>query len=273
MGNAPRPPEAFPFDPIDALDRVNKVLVTASAPIAGSEAVLAPDVTYASLGVQVAVLNPVFGATFTEHGADLRIAEIVAWYESRGVPFSWWLGPTSEPADLADRLVRHDFVLEEESLPGMAAVLADLPAPAPPIGSTIERVADATTFRTFCDVLAAGFGVSQDFADAFFRLVGVGFGNDVAFRHYLARLDGRPVATTTGVVAGDTLGIYNVATVPEARGNGIGRQITLAAMEDGAAAGCALAVLEASEMGRCVYERLGFRAFGEYQVYVRSTGG
>jgi ribosomal protein S18 acetylase RimI-like enzyme len=258
----------FPLGPVEALDRVNRVLVTASAGVAGSEAVMDQDVTYATLGVPISVLNPVFGGRFAADSADRRIAEIVDWYAHRGDPFSWWLGPDSEPADLADRLLQHGFNLDEAHLPGMAAVLDGLPPVDMPPGTSIDRVKDATEFRTFCDVLAAGFEAPSLLADAFFRLAEVGFGDDVPYRHYLARVNGRPVATTTSVIAGDVLGIYNVATLPDARGRGTARAITLASMSDGALTGCAMAVLQSSEMGRSVYERLGFRVFADYQVYV-----
>jgi ribosomal protein S18 acetylase RimI-like enzyme len=262
----------LPLDPIDALNRVNRMLMTGSAGVSGSEAVLDPDVTYATLGVPIAVLNSVFSARFAAESADRRIGEIVDWYGQRGHPFSWWLGPDSEPADLAKRLVQHGFVLEDEHVPGMAAVLNDLPAVDMPRAMSIDRVRDATEFRTFCDVLAAGFEAPSLLCDAFFRLGEVGFGDEVPFRHYVATVDARPVATTTGVIAGDVLGIYNVATVPDARGRGIGRTITLESMRDGARAGCGMAVLEASEMGRSVYEKLGFSVFADYQLFVHEDG-
>jgi GNAT superfamily N-acetyltransferase len=256
------------LDPVKALDRVNRVLVTASAGVAGSEAVNDEDVTYATLGVPISDLNPVFGGRFTAESADRRIAEIVDWYARRGDPFSWWIGPESEPADLAERLVRHGFSLDDEHVPGMAAALDALPPVEMPDATSIDRVTDATQFRTFCDILAAGFEAPPLLADAFFRLSAVGFGDDVPYRHYLAHADGEAVATTTSVIADDVIGIYNVATVPDARRRGIGRAITLASMRDGALSGCAMAVLQASETGRPVYEALGFRVFADYNLYV-----
>jgi ribosomal protein S18 acetylase RimI-like enzyme len=248
------------------------MLITGSAGVTGAEAVIDQDVTYATLGVPIAVLNSVFSAKFAAESADRRIAEIVDWFGQRGDPFSWWLGPDSEPADLAERLQQHGFILEEEHVPGMAAVLDGQPPVEMPPSTSIDRVSDATEFRTFCDVLAAGFEAPALLGDAFFRLGEVGFGDDVPYRHYLAHTDGRPVATTTSVIAGDVLGIYNVATLPDARGRGLGRAITLASMGDGALAGCGMAVLEASELGRSVYEKLGFRAFADYQLFVHESG-
>src|SRR5205809_413620 len=79
--------------------------------------------------------------------------------------------------------------------------------------------------------------------------------------------DDRPVGTALGVVDGPVLGIFNVATVPDARRRGVGRAVMLAAMRDGANRGCRLAVLQSSDMGHTVYERLGFRDFGTYELW------
>ena len=60
------------------------------------------------------------------------------------------------------------------------------------------------------------------------------------------------------VTAGGAAGIYNVTTVEAARGRGIGAAMTVAAVRHGADLGFDLATLQASTMGRPVYERLGF---------------
>jgi ribosomal protein S18 acetylase RimI-like enzyme len=62
-------------------------------------------------------------------------------------------------------------------------------------------------------------------------------------------------------------GIYNVCTVPEARGRGIGRAVTAAALEDAVARGLRLAVLGSSELGYPVYRRLGFRDVSRLRSY------
>ena len=85
----------------------------------------------------------------------------------------------------------------------------------------------------------------------------------------LARRNGQPVATALAVVDGDAVAIYNVATLPEARGRGIGGAITLAALRDARLGGATLGVLESSEMGYGVYRRIGFREAGRFRILVR----
>jgi GNAT superfamily N-acetyltransferase len=87
----------------------------------------------------------------------------------------------------------------------------------------------------------------------------MGVGHDVPLYHLLGRLDGRPVATATFLLAAGIVGIYDVSTVPDARRRGIGTAMTVAALQAGRAAGYEVAFLQPSPMGRNLYERLGFR--------------
>lgn len=103
--------------------------------------------------------------------------------------------------------------------------------------------------------------------DSFQRLIGQGPADP---RHtYIADLDGRPVA---GVASQDLDGdcsIYWVATVPQARGRGLAPGLMRRALADGRDRGCEVSTLQATKLGRPVYERLGYRAFGEIQMWER----
>ena len=49
--------------------------------------------------------------------------------------------------------------------------------------------------------------------------------------------------------------------------------MTARVVADGVVAGCDIAALQASEMGRPIYERLGFRTVVRYAAYVDSILG
>jgi GNAT superfamily N-acetyltransferase len=82
------------------------------------------------------------------------------------------------------------------------------------------------------------------------------------YRNYVAELDGRPAATVATVVHADDCEIWSVATEPAARGRGLSTALMLRAMWDAARAGCATTTLQATKLGRPVYERVGFRDYG-----------
>ena len=78
---------------------------------------------------------------------------------------------------------------------------------------------------------------------------------------------GEPVVSGLGWRTGRTAGVYSIATVPSARRRGYGAAMTARVVADGVAAGCDVAALQASEMGRPIYERLGFRTVVRYVTY------
>jgi ribosomal protein S18 acetylase RimI-like enzyme len=63
-------------------------------------------------------------------------------------------------------------------------------------------------------------------------------------------------------------GIYNVAVVPAARGRGIGREVTLAALRAARSLGYSLSTLGSSDLGLPVYRRIGYEEVCRIRVYV-----
>ena len=68
-------------------------------------------------------------------------------------------------------------------------------------------------------------------------------------------------------MAASVAGIYQVTCLPEARGRGIGTAVTLAALLEARRRGYTIAILQASELGYPVYQRLGFRDYGRLNEY------
>ena len=121
--------------------------------------------------------------------------------------------------------------------------------------SSIEPVG-ASRLDELLRVFLEGFEIPEDFAPEFAALYSALL--DDGLLHVLATLDGHPVAGGSVWVTGSTAGLYNISTLEQSRGRGIGYAVTAALMNLGRDLGCTHAVLHASESGRPVYERLGF---------------
>ena len=203
-------------------------------------------------------LNAVLTTDLPTDGSERRVAELMAELKRRGAPFLWWALPSSRPANVAELLGSHGLV-REEPWPGMAVAVADLVEPPRVDGLQIRRVVDEASYDAYEGVYAPIMSPSQSFTDALRSAsLRLGFDDDAPEVHFVGELDGEPVATTSLFTAGGTAGIYNVATVEAARGRGIGAAMTAHAVGAGAERGLGLATLQASKMGRPVYERLGF---------------
>jgi GNAT superfamily N-acetyltransferase len=151
-------------------------------------------------------------------------------------------------------------------MPGMAL------HPLPPAGSVpapdgfrIDRVGDARGVATMARVAAEGFGMPLEMAAA---MVTDALLVQPEASIYLGYAAGAAVTCGLGFRTGRTIGIYDIATVPAARGRGYGAAITMRLVDDGLAAGCDVAILQASDMGFAIYERLGFRTVVEYVGFV-----
>ena len=213
--------------------------------------------------------NSVLATDVAPEGVDAAIDRVLARARRRRVPVLWWTGPRSRPRDLGARIERRGFSRDEEA-PGLALELARLPAATGAPGAlAVERVESGAALAAFVATFREGFGIDAAFERPWIGwLAGLGLGDGAPFRHYLARLDGEPVGTASVLLAAGVAGVYNVATVPAARRQGVGAETTrvaLAAARD--RDGCAWSILHASAMGLRVYRALGFREHCRIGVY------
>jgi ribosomal protein S18 acetylase RimI-like enzyme len=103
--------------------------------------------------------------------------------------------------------------------------------------------------------------------DAFKRILGDGPADP---RHnYIARRRGEAVASVVSQDHRGDCSIWWVATVPEARGSGLAPGLMRRALADGRARGNEVSTLQATKLGRPVYERLGYRGFGTIEMWER----
>ena len=134
----------------------------------------------------------------------------------------------------------------------------------------IRRVTDEAGLTDHVRTVTAGFGAHESVAAAVMP-------NGLLARRestvYVGYLDGMPVTSGLGWRSGRTIGVYNISTVQGARRHGYGEAMTARVVADGHAAGCDVAALQASDMARPIYERLGFRVVVQYRGYVDAATG
>lgn len=192
-----------------------------------------------------------------------ELRDAIALFDERGRPFVVRIREGLDPA--TERACGELGLVDGGITPGMA--LGDMTLP----GSRVEglSIRTARTRETFLDhfeMIIAAFGVPRQFAE---MLLTERFLHVPDVELYVGYLDDKPVASSALFVTGRTAGIYNVATLPEARGRGIGEAMTWHCVRRGAAMGCVAATLQATDMGRPVYERMGFRLVSPYRTYQR----
>ena len=141
------------------------------------------------------------------------------------------------------------------------------PTTAPSAHADLEIVRVKTAeWDEFVSVTADGFEMPLPMVEQVYRTTLLG---DPGVRAFLGRVEGRAASTAVSVRTERTIGIYSVCTAPSFRGRGIGTAMTWHLMSD-ADPGWTVAVLQASAMGRPIYERMGFRLVREFTEYTDS---
>ena len=194
------------------------------------------------------------------------IEETVDFFRSRQrKAFIWWLYPGLEESDWGRQLQAHGFSYFAD-LPGMAMELVALPEKVPaPDGLKFQLVEDAETMRTFVNTFIPGYGLPPEFESPMYDLMQATLHG--AMISYLATIDEQPVATAVVVLDAGVAGLYNIATLPAWRGRGIGTAITLHAALQARQQGYRVGILQSSELGYKVYQRLGFKEYCRIPQY------
>jgi GNAT superfamily N-acetyltransferase len=243
----------------DALERNQWEFIRGFQAVAGVEVVDDPRSLRVATGVPSPLFNPVLRVTVDPEELGELIDEAREWYRRRRLPWSWYVGPASQPSSIASELERRGFAKVTEP-PGMAADLAGVEDLDPGLPVVVERVSDRSDVEAWFKVFAPAFELSRAAASAFRDLILAGGLDDAApMRNYIAYVGSEAVATGSLVPAAGVGGIYNIATRADRRGRGIGRAMTWTLMQEASALGYRAAILWSTAAGMPVYRRLGFR--------------
>jgi len=217
-------------------------------------------------GIQHPLCNGIIDPKLDKDRIDENIKEAMYPFQKL-IPMLWWIGPSARPADLSSILTDHGFV-ESESVLGMATELTAINETATPKGLLINNAVTPEEVNDWKMVFATVFELPPD-ACAFFSEPFALMSKQMKDRFLLLTgyLDGKPVACATFFISAGVGGIYNVGTLREARGKGIGYAITSAGMSWIKNTGHNVAILHSSSMGFNVYKRLGFSHLCDFHLF------
>ena len=231
-----------------------------------SELVDGPEFLRFYTGVPFPFLNGVSSYQLSPDHVDAEIDESIAYFQKRNAIWEWIVGPQPAPASLPESLAKHGLKADGGS-PGMAIHLDAISQDLPTIDQLeIVPIKDDETLKIWASTALGGFEL-PDLHPTFVNLECSLGCQQPFYRRYLAHLHHQPVATSALYLGENVAGIYCVSTVPTARRLGIGAAVTLRALHEARAMRYHIAVLQASPMGRSVYQKLGFQEFSVLYGY------
>ncbi|MFZ5821516.1 MAG: GNAT family N-acetyltransferase [Chloroflexota bacterium] len=190
-----------------------------------------------------------------------KLAEpILETFISKKLPFFWADFPDNGTPGLGDYLKSKNVRWETfKGMPCMSRGLDDLPEVSLPKEVEIARVQSEQDRADWLDVLMEGFEEPEPSRPDFGQFLANSLTEPASvFEHFLARWQGEPCAISTLLHADHGAGIYHVATLPRYRGHGLGKALTLAAMQSAREIGYKQAILFATPSGFPIYKQLGF---------------
>src|SRR5215469_15902402 len=226
-----------------------------------------PELLWFVTGLPFHLANGIVRAHFPAESGEETFEKRFKQLAAQRIPMVWLIGPSTRPTDLGSHLEKHGWTHEDEA-PGMALDLGSLDEPLPlPSQLTIQRVSDGETLKTWLRIMTAGSEIPEEGRSLLLDAVTKqGFKDDLTIHYYLGVLGDKPVATALLYVAGGVAGIYNVATLPEVRRQGIGSALTVAPLLQARTWGYRIGTLQSTPMGLNLYRRLGFPEYCTFQA-------
>ncbi len=193
---------------------------------------------------------------------DSQIGQIEQRYRARGLPAIFRLTTLSAPPAMERLLAGRGYRFTDAS-----QVMVVPLAGAGPDGPALEIGPDAAAWLQDFQRVSGHLGPEQAIHLRMLRAIK----GPCAFALQRAA-DGEPVSCGLGVQIGDWLGLFDIATRADCRGQGLARQLCAGLLAWGQRAGAPSAFLQvlASNTGAIrLYERLGFRLAYRYGYWVQ----
>lgn len=220
-------------------------------------------------GLNYAAFNAaVLRAPLISHPRELMrlIEQARDFYESRGVRWTYWLCEGALDAALvsaAPAIFRRYGLTVLTEAPGM---YADRPAPIAAQADLVEvrPTADASTRAAFSRIISTTFAIPQAVSTAIYESERAWEGD---FHGYVGFVAGKPMTTTAVVEGGGVTGLYSVATLPGYRRKGYAAATMRQAL--GREGGEEPTVLQSTQEGLSLYEKMGYRAVTKFRVFIQ----
>ena len=187
------------------------------------------------------------------------LPELARHYDEAGID-AWTVWVPEDDTDAASALSDAGHVLDADPA-AMTIDLADLPEPGD----------DGLDYRTGPELMPVVASIN----DRAYPFEGTPFAELTADQppgvthDYVAYLDGEPAASVVILPVNGDASVWDVATLPDARGRGLCGRLLHRALWDARERGCDLSTLQATKLGEPVYTRLGYRRHGALQMWER----
>lgn len=223
-----------------------------------------------SAGIPIFLVNGVLDTKIPSEIAEETISGIFQSFKHDMLPFNWVVGPSSKPSNLRELLLLKNPSFKVD-LPGLALNLNGLSNEIKDLPNiTTVKVQDIETFKQWTEVILNAFEIPMDLLYDFYvnSFSSVFLNGTSTINAYLSYFNEKPAACSIGFYGSGVIGLYGIATLKEARQNGLGSAVTLAPLYEAKILGYEIGILHSTEMGLKLYKKLGFKEYIQIERFV-----
>jgi predicted GNAT family acetyltransferase len=209
-------------------------------------------------GAQLPFCNRVYGTAET---TSSEIAQVKNFYGT--TPFRWFVESTE--TTLIQRL-EESGLSYKISFPAMTINLKTLVNEKQSNSIEVKKI-DSENLTLWISLVTQSYNISDVSAFAQFIDYLISKNGHKNLHFYTGYYQGTPAASSMAIDHGKSVGLHWVGTLPEYRHKGLGYAVSLQPLREAKKKGFAQALLFASEMGKPVYEKIGFKEYALYKVF------
>ena len=192
----------------------------------------------------------------------------IDYFRSKKLPYAFWVGFEGEPSWLEEELLRLGLITDEiES--AMVCHFCESPPTMEIIGIEVKQVSDHAGMQNLIEVMRGIFPEHEHDAISTFynRSASILLSASAQLNFFVGYENGKPVSLVSVYFDDELASIFDVIVLPQMRGKGVGKLMTVKAMAEAKRKGFATCVLTATNDAKYLYEKLGFATVKTMKVY------
>ncbi len=206
-----------------------------------------------------------------EDGDQRSVKAAIDYFKSKKLPYAFWIGFENEPSWLEKELLALGLVTDETEW----AMICNLNKQKPMLihpDFDIRQVQDQTEMKNIISVINHIIPVDEHLAIQSFyeQSTAVLLSKDCSLTFFVGYESGKPISLSSLFCDQEMASIFDVIVLPEMRGKGLGKAMTLKAMLNAQEKGFNKCVLTATNDAKYLYQKLGFKDLKTMKVYHES---
>ncbi|OSX96978.1 hypothetical protein S3E15_00609 [Bacillus mycoides] len=199
-----------------------------------------------------------------------KLYKEVEYYNQKKFPMSVWFWDDKQEQTIKSELIKLGLKEAEKNIAMVAELKTIHPRINMPVGFTIQKASSSGQIKKFGETLANLFDTLEEGKNVqayYNQISSLSLWNSDNMKLYLGLYKGEVVSVGSLVCTKDSVGIYDIATKEEMRGQGFGSTMFNFLLQEAEQLKNTYCVLQASPDGINIYKKSGFQVVGQMTVF------